>query len=269
MKKLRDLFISDANILALVIINTIILVTLYFPGTPRKLYIVDDILTVLFTIEMILKIGKYGWKQYWATNWNRFDFIVTISSIPSLITLFLASNGALQGLSLIMIFRTLRIIRIFKSVRIIKFIPGVSNILRGIKRAVKASYFVVFCFVIFLFVASMLSCGLFGKAAPEYFGNPLVSAYTTFQIFSIEGWYEIPNTIAENMGSDWAGSLAKIYFVLLLFGGGMLGMSFVNSIIVDAMAEDNNDEVMNELKEVRKLLEEIKSEQNKKDSSVE
>lgn len=263
MRKFRDLFISDASILSLVIINTIILVTVYFPGTPRKLYIVDDILTVLFIIEMILKIGKFGWKQYWSSNWNRFDFVITISSIPSLATIFLASSGTLQGLSLIMVFRTLRIIRIFKSVRIIKFIPGVSKILQGIKRAVKASYFVVFCFGIFLFVASMLSCGLFGKAAPEYFGNPLVSAYTTFQIFSIEGWYEIPNTISENLGSEWAGSIAKLYFVLLLFGGGMLGMSFVNSIIVDAMAEDNNDEVLRELRELRKEIEEMKKESTK------
>lgn len=115
-------------------------------------------------------------------------------------------------------------------------------------------------------MASMVSCGLFGKISPELFGNPLKAAYTTFQLFSIEGWYDIPNTIAEAVESDWAGMLVKLYFVMFLFIGGMLGMSFVNSIIVDAMAEDNNDQVLEELKEVKRLLAEIKEKQDKTDS---
>lgn len=267
MKRFRDLFISDNFILALVLLNTIVLTAIYCPGTPRWLYLIDDILTVMFIVEMLLKIGKLGLKNYWASSWNKVDCVITILSIPSLITIFLATSGALQGFSLITIFRTLRIIRIFKSLRVLKFIPGINNIFRGIKRAAQASYFVVFCFVIFLFMASMISCGLFGKISPELFGNPLKAAYTTFQLFSIEGWYDIPNTIAESMESDFWGMLVKVYFVMFLFLGGMLGMSFVNSIIVDAMAEDNNDQVLEELKEVKRLLAEIQEKQDKSDTA--
>lgn len=267
MKRFRDLFISDNFILALVLLNTIVLTAIYCPGTPRWLYLIDDILTVMFIVEMLLKIGKLGLKNYWASSWNKVDCVITILSIPSLITIFLATSGALQGFSLITIFRTLRIIRIFKSLRVLKFIPGINNIFRGIKRAAQASYFVVFCFVIFLFMSSMISCGLFGKISPELFGNPLKAAYTTFQLFSIEGWYDIPNTIAESMESDFWGMLVKVYFVMFLFLGGMLGMSFVNSIIVDAMAEDNNDQVLEELKEVKRLLAEIQEKQDKSDTA--
>lgn len=267
MKRFRDLFISDRFILTLVLLNTIVLTAIYCPGAPRWLYLIDDILTALFIVEMVLKIGKLGLKKYWASGWNKVDCVITILSIPSLITIFLATSGALQGFSLITIFRTLRIIRIFKSLRVLKFIPGINNIFRGIKRAAQASYFVVFCFVIFLFMASMISCGLFGKISPELFGNPLKAAYTTFQLFSIEGWYDIPNTIAESMESDFWGMLVKVYFVLFLFIGGMLGMSFVNSIIVDAMAEDNNDQVLEELKEVKRLLAEIQEKQDKSNNA--
>ena len=52
--------------------------------------------------------------------------------------------------------------------------------------------------------------------------------------------------------------LAKIYFSFLLFAGGIIGMSLVNSIFVDAMAADNNDEVLDKLSQLEKKLDEIK-----------
>ena len=39
-----------------------------------------------------------------------------------------------------------------------------------------------------------------------------------------------------------------------------MGMSLINSIFVDAMAEDNNDEVMEKLRQLEEKLDELKSE---------
>ena len=50
---------------------------------------------------------------------------------------------------------------------------------------------------------------------------------------------------------------ARIYFSLLLFLGGIIGMSLVNSIFVDAMAADNNDEVLEKLEQIEKKLDKI------------
>lgn len=54
------------------------------------------------------------------------------------------------------------------------------------------------------------------------------------------------------------GTFAKIYFSVLLFCGGIIGMSLINSIFVDAMAADNNDDIKQELTDVKQQLEEIK-----------
>jgi voltage-gated sodium channel len=35
----------------------------------------------------------------------------------------------------------------------------------------------------------------------------------------------------------------RVYFCTLLIGGGIIGMSLINSIFVDALAADNNDDV--------------------------
>ncbi|MBO6081618.1 MAG: hypothetical protein J6P46_01180, partial [Bacteroidales bacterium] len=54
----------------------------------------------------------------------------------------------------------------------------------------------------------------------------------------------------------------RMYFVLILIAGGIIGLSLVNSIFVDAMVSDNNDALEAEVKEltgkVDELLDEIK-----------
>lgn len=55
---------------------------------------------------------------------------------------------------------------------------------------------------------------------------------------------------------------ARIYFSILLFLGSIIGMSLVNSIFVDAMATDNNDEVLEKLSQLERKLDNMKREQD-------
>lgn len=50
---------------------------------------------------------------------------------------------------------------------------------------------------------------------------------------------------------------ARIYFSVLLFFGRIIGMSLVNSIFVDAMAADNNDEVLEKLSQLESKLDNL------------
>ena len=69
-------------------------------------------------------------------------------------------------------------------------------------------------------------------------------------MFTIEGWYDIPNAIADNT-SPLIGTISKIAFCLIVLIGGMFGMSFVTSSFTDELAVDNNDNVMKELQELK------------------
>ena len=119
--------------------------------------------------------------------------------------------------------------------------------------AVKASLIVVIGLIVLLLVFSIITTFLFGNIVPEYFGNPALSVYSIFRLFTIEGWYEMPEAIAVNSGTGMA-VFAKVYFSVLLFLGGIIGMSLVNSIFVDAMAADNNDEVLKKLEHLERML---------------
>ena len=79
-----------------------------------------------------------------------------------------------------------------------------------------------------------------------------------FRVCTVEGWYEIPDAIAAATSPTIA-TLVRIYFSLLLLAGGIIGMSFINSIFVDAMVADNNDDVKAKLDEIEKKIDEISS----------
>jgi voltage-gated sodium channel len=51
--------------------------------------------------------------------------------------------------------------------------------------------------------------------------------------------------------------LTKIYFVLILLTGGIFGLSLVNSIFVDAMVSDNNDELENKIDSLEKKIDNL------------
>ncbi len=252
MESVKRFFTNDSIMLVLVLINTgIIFVSGFMPNQTGILLIVDSLFTLLFLIEALMKIQVSGFSDYWSDGWNRFDFIIVLLALPSCVNLF---GLALPGTNILLSLRTMRA---FKSFRLLKFIPNIDSLLNGIKLAFKASFLVAIGLIVLLIVFSIITTFLFGNAAPQYFGNPALSVYSIFRLFTIEGWYEMPDAIATNSGAAMA-VLAKIYFSFLLFAGGIIGMSLVNSIFVDAMAADNNDEVLDKLSQLEKKLDEIK-----------
>lgn len=237
--------------LVLVLINTgIIFISGFLPNQGGALLIIDSIFTLLFLFEAVIKIRVSGFSEYWSDGWNRFDFIIVLLALPSCINLF---GFSLPGTSILLSLRTMRA---FKSFRLLKFVPNIDNLLNGIKLAFKASFIVAIGLIVLLLVCSIVTTFLFGNAAPDYFGNPALSVYSIFRLFTIEGWYDMPEAIATNSGTTMA-VVARIYFSLLLFLGGILGMSLVNSIFVDAMAADNNDEVLEKLSQLESKLDKI------------
>ena len=251
MESVKRFFTNDIIMLVLVLINTgIIFISGFIPEQGGTLLIIDSLFTLLFMFEAVVKIHVHGFSGYWSDGWNRFDFILVLLALPSCINVF---GYDFPGTSILL---SLRMMRAFKSFRLLKFIPNVDNLLNGIKLAFKASYIVAIGMIVFLLIFSIITTFLFGSAAPQYFGNPALSVYSIFRLFTIEGWYEMPEAIAANSGTAMA-VFARIYFSILLFMGGIIGMSLVNSIFVDAMAADNNDEVLDKLSQLEKKLDKL------------
>ncbi len=252
----KKFFFREENMLIAIMINSIIIFALYFPSLQHVKWLeyIDHLFILLFAIEAIVKIRTLGWKNYWSDYWNRFDLTIVIGSLPSLLTGILP----VPDTSLLIVLRLFRLLRL---VRFLRFIPGISKILLGLGRALKASVFVILALFFLNILLALVTCQLYGKIAPEYFGNPLVSSYSIFQMFTVEGWNEIAEAVATKAESPIVIGATRFYFVLVVLLGGIFGMSLANAVFVDEMTMDNNeilerkvDGLTSEIQELKELL---------------
>ncbi len=246
---MKKYFLNDYFILVLIIANALLIFIQEFELKGTVLDYFEPIFTILFIMELAIKIYEFGFSKYISNDWNKFDFILIIISIPSLAAIFY-TDSILQ----LNIFLALRVFRVFKFFRLFRFFPNVIKLITSIKRALKASYLIITGFFVAVFIVSLVTCSLYKNIAPEYFNNPLNSFYSIFRLFSIEGWYEIPDLIASR-SNNLISFFSKLYFIVLLLCGGILGLSLVNSIFVDAMVSDNNDNLQEEVLELSKKIE--------------
>lgn len=244
---MKRFLLSERTLLAVVLVNVAIIFLQECGVENLILNAVDIICTVLFVIEMAVKHHVFGIKGYWRDGWNVLDGVVTIISLPALLAYFIP---ALADYSFIVAFRALRVFKLFRTAR--RF-PNLKEIWTGFRLALRQSAAFLLGYFVIIVVIAMFNSALFGKAAPEYFATPLDGIYAMFQMFTVEGWYEIPNAVVGNMPPVWL-HIVRVYFCLLLIGGGIIGMSLINSIFVDALAADNNDDVKDKLNQLEKKL---------------
>jgi voltage-gated sodium channel len=250
----KKLFLNERFIFLIILLNSFIIFIEGFGFDITNsflLILLDHCFTSIFIIELLVKLHEYGVRGYFKSNWNKFDFILVLLAIPSLASLFL--DATIIELDFFLAFR---IMRVFKFFRFIRFIPKIDKIINGVMRASKASVLIIVAFFIFNFTISTISCFLFRNIAPEYFSNPLISFYSIFKVFTIEGWYEIPDSITQASSPLFA-FLIRLYFIIILFIGGIFGLSLVNSIFVDAMVSDNNLDLENEIRTLHTKIDEL------------
>ena len=263
---LEKLFFSERNIMVAILLNAIILFALYFPAYRNNpgLEAVDHVFLLFFLLEAIVKVYVLGWRAYFRNAWNRFDFIIVMASLPSVLVTFVD----IPDTSLLIILRLFRLIRL---IRFFRFVPHLNKIIDGLGRALQASLFVLLALIFLNILLAIFTCHFYAEIAPEYFGDPLMSSYSIFQMFTIEGWNEIPAVIAKRIQENGAGGsfigttfivgITRFYFVFVVLIGGIFGMSLANAVFVDEMTMDNNkilegkiDKLQEEIAELKQLL---------------
>lgn len=228
--------ISEATVFTVIAINAFTLFLDAFPTIHEishdVLFWIDYACVVFFLFEILLKVREFTFRGYWSNKWNRFDFIIVMISLPVLLSPFFD----LRSFSVFLILRMSRLLRLFK---VLRFIPNGELIAAGLIRSLKAS---VSVFLALFFLNLLFALGatmIFGDELPEHFGNPIVSIYTLFRVFTVEGWYEIPDLLlSESSSFAWV-ALVRVYFAVSVLIGGILGLSLANAVFVDEMTADN------------------------------
>ena len=238
------IFLNDKFIAPLIAINALLTVYLCYDNPPfgNVVLCFDYVITTLFAIEITYKINIYK-KAFFEKKWNWFDFlVVAISFIALILQIFWIKVGILENLVI------LRVLRLFKFFRIIRIIPDIDKIYGNLIKALRVTSGIILGGFIILIIIGVVLCSMYKTYDPEHFRDPLISIYSVFRIFSVEGWYEIPDSMTESASYLNATFIRFLFSILVLFGTFILG--FIISSISDELAADNNDELMAKTKDL-------------------
>jgi voltage-gated sodium channel len=246
--------VSERVVVVVIVLNTLAIFVRGFPQTEPfhlALLTVDYICCLYFVFEMVVKLQILGWRQYFTSNWKRFDCFVVVVSSPLLLSPILD----LQDFAVLLLLRTGRLARLF---RLLRFVPDGPRVWSGVSRGLKAAVGIVLALGLYNLVLALAACYLFRDAAPAHFGDPMAALYSLFKVFTVEGWYEIPDTIAATMspGLAW---FTRGFFVFAVTTGGLLGLSMANAVFVDEMVMDNTNQIEHDVTIVIERLDALES----------
>lgn len=234
-------------IMGVIIFNAILLgfetSTTVMANAGKLIHFLDAICLYIFIIEIGLKLYVFR-LGFFRSGWNIFDFgIVGIAIVP----------GA-QG------FSVLRALRILRVLRLISATPSLRRVVEGFLTALPGMGSVFMLMSLIFYIGSVMATKLFGEAFPQWFGSLGSSAYSLFQIMTLESWsMGIVRPVMEQFQYAWAFFIPFIMVTTFAVVNLLVGL-IVNSM-QDAHQEEANeatdtyrDEVIRRLDAIEKRL---------------
>ncbi|XP_055675815.1 voltage-dependent L-type calcium channel subunit alpha-1S isoform X4 [Falco peregrinus] len=148
----------------LILLNTICLGMQHYNQSAEMNHISDILnvaFTILFTLEMILKLMAFKAKGYFGDPWNVFDFLIVIGSIIDVILSEIDDSDDNSRVS-ITFFRLFRVMRL---VKLLSRGEGVRTLLWTFIKSFQALPYVALLIVMLFFIYAVIGMQMFGKIA--------------------------------------------------------------------------------------------------------
>ena len=210
------------------------------------LYTIDGIILSIFVVEIAARLYVHR-LRFFRDPWSLFDFaIVAIALIP-------ASGEA----------SVLRALRILRVLRLITVVPSLRRVVSGLIAAIPGMGSIILLMAILFYVFSVMATKLFGATFPEWFGSLGASAYTLFQVMTLESWsMGIVRPVMEAYPYAW------VFFVPFILMTAFTVLNLFIGVIVSAMQQEVTEVAAEErgqmqtdqetiLREIRALRDEV------------
>ncbi|MEL7149378.1 MAG: ion transporter [Pseudomonadota bacterium] len=247
LSEFLDKTIVQNTIIAVIVVNAITLgmetSKTLMDAAGGLILTIDRICLAIFTVEIAAKLFARG-PAFFRSGWNIFDFIVVaISYVPD--------AGALS---------VLRALRILRVLRLVSAMPRLRRVIEGFLSAVPGMASVFGLMALIFYIASVISTKLFAASFPEWFGTLGKSAYSLFQIMTLESWsMGIVRPVMEVYPYAW------IFFVPFILVTTFAVVNLVVGLIVNSMqdahaAEENaateayREDIVKRLESIEKKL---------------
>ncbi|NXO97580.1 CAC1S protein, partial [Certhia brachydactyla] len=156
----------------LILLNTICLGMQHYNQSAEMNHISDILnvaFTILFTLEMVLKLMAFKVKGYFGDPWNVFDFLIVIGSIIDVIlseidvTVVLCLQDSDDNSRVSITF--FRLFRVMRLVKLLSRGEGVRTLLWTFIKSFQALPYVALLIVMLFFIYAVIGMQMFGKIA--------------------------------------------------------------------------------------------------------
>lgn len=208
------------SLIALILVNAVILGLETNPSLMAAwgswLSAADRAILGVFVIEIALRLSVHR-LAYFRDPWNVFDFtVVAIALVPA--------SGPLA---------VLRALRILRVLRLITLVPSMKRVVGGLLSALPGLTSVMGIICIIFYVAAVIATKLFAADFPALFGDLGKSAFTLFQVMTLEGWaMEVVRPVMAVYPSSW------IFFLLFILASTFTLLNLFIAVIVNAINQE-------------------------------
>ncbi|GMH87273.1 hypothetical protein TL16_g10804 [Triparma laevis f. inornata] len=209
------------------------------------------VFTLVYFFEVVFKILGFGWKRYWESNRNRFDFLITAATV-GMNVLILLPNGIddrrwLRFASLLRLLRLLRLVIALEQFRMIgEAVNEILPVVGKVGRVLLCTFYLFSCLGVEIFgglittdtsspyYAALKDTDYFvNNYFPNNFNDFLSSFVTLFELMVVNNWIVICDGFTA-VTSEYA----RFYFVAFHVVGVCVVNNLVVSVILDCfMAE--------------------------------
>jgi voltage-gated sodium channel len=230
---------------ALVIVNAVTLGLETIPAVMAEagglILFIDRVILTVFTIELIARFAVYR-TDFFKDPWRVFDLIVVgIALMPA--------TGNLS---------VLRALRILRVLRLISIVPSLRRVVGGLIAALPGMGSIVLLLGLVFYVFSVMATNLYAASFPEWFGTIPASAYTLFQVMTLESWsMGIVRPVMDVYPLSW------MFFIPFIVATSFTVLNLFIGIIVSAMQEEHEAEAATERENMQdnqqQILEEVRA----------
>ena len=217
-------------LIALILLNALVLGLESYPELAARwgglLALIDRVILAVFVLEIGVRIAAHRF-SYFRDPWSVFDFVVVgIALVPA--------SGP---------FAVLRALRVLRVMRLISMVPSMRRVATGLLTAIPGLFSVVGIIAVILYVSAVMATKLFGAEFPQWFGTLGESAYTLFQIMTLESWsMAIARPVMEIFPYAW------LFFVVYILVSTFTMLNLFIAVVVNAMQQEGQREHAEEVK---------------------
>lgn len=242
MRYVLSLKLVENTFFFFVILNTIILAAegLISPELEAIGDSVNNAITFIFGIEILLKVFAFGFREFFRDSFNIFDSVVVLLSLVEFV--LRGQNNVINAIRSVKVFKAFRVLRITRLLRTLRFMKIIINV---IVASLEQFTYIALLLLLFILIFTLVGMQLFGgkfhfledhEVLRQNFDNVGDAFLTVFQILTIENWNDV---LYLTLRSDQHVVVSTVYLVICIFVGNYIFLNLFLAILLDGFTNLN------------------------------